>query len=150
MMMMGAFSSSSFPGCDDSAPCADAGEVRGSRSNVARQKGAQCTSSQSRRAWFMGPLSPTPSHCRYRLFYCCRMKGRSPRRQGLAIAAFEELLHAARGLADALLIFDQGNAYIALALIAEADTGAYGDMRFVQQPLGKFERTERAILFGDA
>ena len=61
----------------------------------------------------------------------------------------EERLHPARRLADAMLVLDQGDAHIALALLAEADAGADRDSRLGEQTLGKFHRAHRPIGFGD-
>src|SRR5207237_7741371 len=55
----------------------------------------------------------------------------------------EERLHAARGLADAVLVLDQSDADIALALLAETDAGRDRDPRFGQQTLRKFHRAHR-------
>src|SRR5690349_16205567 len=84
-----------------------------------------------------------------------------PSRERLAIAAAtlrrslrfpgcrEHLLNAARGLAEALLVFDQSDSDEAFAFLAEADTRGHRDMGFGQQALGKFHRAEVVEPLGD-
>src|SRR4029077_19566118 len=54
----------------------------------------------------------------------------------------EEFADIARRLADALLVLDQRDTHKALAVLAEADAGRYGNTRVLQQQLGEFERTQ--------
>jgi pimeloyl-ACP methyl ester carboxylesterase len=78
--------------------------------------------------------------------------GNDPKVRSLAyIAAFapdagecQHLLHAARRLAQALLILDQREADEAFAFLAEADAGRDRDMGFGQQALGEFHAAEVA------
>src|SRR3954471_12478609 len=67
----------------------------------------------------------------------------------LVLTLGEERLHPARGLADAVLVLDQGDADKALPFLAEADAGADRDPSLGQQPLGKLHRAHRAILLRD-
>lgn len=61
----------------------------------------------------------------------------------------EELLDAAGSLTDAMLIFNERQTDIFVALLAEADTGRDGDVGLLDEELGKFQRTEMAELFRD-
>ena len=50
-------------------------------------------------------------------------------------AAFEEAADVARGLADALLVLDQRDADMIVAVLAEADAGRDCDLRLLDQEL---------------
>src|SRR5206468_2596772 len=65
----------------------------------------------------------------------------------LPLAALEHLLDPAQSLSCSLLILYQRKTDVAIAMLTEADAGTYCDLRFQQEPLGKFHRAERAILF---
>src|SRR4051794_37248284 len=61
----------------------------------------------------------------------------------------EQLLHAARGLPEALLVLDQGDPDIAFAFLAESDAWGDRDMGFGEQALGELHRAEGAERFRD-
>ena len=61
----------------------------------------------------------------------------------------EKLLDVARGLTDAVLVFDQRDADVALAVFTEAETGRDGDIGLLDQQLGELHRTERVEGLGD-
>src|SRR5699024_3263184 len=61
----------------------------------------------------------------------------------------EHALDVAQCLARALFVFDQADAHISIAILAEADTRRYRDLRFAQQQLGEFQRAHILILFRD-
>ena len=68
-----------------------------------------------------------------------------PRRDHIVqrvVGAFEEALDAARGLADALLVLDQREAHIIVAVLAEADARRDRDIGLLDQQLGEFEAAE--------
>ena len=54
----------------------------------------------------------------------------------------EHLLDAAEGLAGALFVFDEGEADVVVAVVAEADAGADGGFGFDEQELRELERAE--------
>ena len=60
----------------------------------------------------------------------------------------QELTDGAGGLADAVLIFHQREAHVALAQRAEADAGRDGDQGLLHQQLGELERAAGAIALG--
>src|SRR6478672_3589758 len=68
--------------------------------------------------------------------------------QGL-VGRIEETAEIAGRLADALLVFDERNAHIAVAVLAEADTGGDRHVGLLDEELGEFKRTEAAELLGD-
>ena len=65
------------------------------------------------------------------------------------VGARHELLDAARSLADAVLVFDQCETNIVVALLTETDTGSHGHVCLLDQKLGEFKRTEMAEFFRD-
>src|SRR5437868_6073784 len=65
------------------------------------------------------------------------------------LSAGQHPFHAARGLAEALLVFDQSDADEAFAFLAESDAGRDRDMRFGQQAFGELHRTELLELLRD-
>ncbi len=52
----------------------------------------------------------------------------------------EHLPNAAEGLSCSLFVFDEGEADVAVAVVAEADAGTDGYFGFCEQQLRKFER----------
>ena len=58
-------------------------------------------------------------------------------------AGFKETADVARGLADALLVLDQRDAHIAVAVLAEADARRHRDLGLLDQQLGEFDAAER-------
>ena len=60
-----------------------------------------------------------------------------------ASAMLEHAADAPNCLPGALFVLDQGEAHVAVAVVAEADAGADGDLRLAQQLLGEFQRAER-------
>ena len=58
--------------------------------------------------------------------------------------SLEKTANIACGLADALFVFDHGDAHIAFAMFAEADTGRHGDVGLLDQQLGELDAAERA------
>src|SRR5271167_2552296 len=60
------------------------------------------------------------------------------------LGGFEETPHAARGLADALLVLDQGEADEIVAVLAEADPRRDRDVGLLDQELREFEAPEMA------
>src|SRR5262249_2570517 len=52
-------------------------------------------------------------------------------------------------LTDALLVLDEGEADVPLAVFAEADARGDGDLRLLDAELGELERAERAVLLGN-
>jgi hypothetical protein len=66
--------------------------------------------------------------------------------QALRLALRKHRLDAAQGLAGALFILDERETHMRVAVVAEADAGRDGGLRFVQQELGKFERAELAVV----
>src|SRR6476661_7194043 len=65
------------------------------------------------------------------------------------VRRFQETADIARGLTDALLILDDGDSNIVIAMLAEADAGSHRDLRLLDQQLGEFERAEMAEFLGD-
>ena len=61
----------------------------------------------------------------------------------------EEALQIARGLANTMFILHQGDAHIALAILAETDAGGDGYVGLLQQQLGELQRSERLEFVGD-
>src|SRR5690606_13010268 len=61
----------------------------------------------------------------------------------------EHVLDAAHGLARALLVFDEREAHVFVAVFSEADAGRHGDLRVRQQALGEFERTHGPVRLGN-
>ena len=59
------------------------------------------------------------------------------------------MLDAAQGLAGAFFVFDQGEADVVVAVLAEADAGADGGFGFEQEFLGELDGAEGAVLLGD-
>ena len=60
----------------------------------------------------------------------------------------KKALDVARRLADALLVFDQRDTDVALAVFAEADARRHGDIGLLDQQLGEFELTQLPELLG--
>ena len=58
-------------------------------------------------------------------------------------AGFKKAPDVARGLADALLVLDQRDAHMALAVLAEADAGRHRDARLLDQQRREFDAAER-------
>src|SRR5712675_3229177 len=58
-------------------------------------------------------------------------------------------LDAPEALADAVLVLDQCEAYMAVAIVAKADDRRYRDFSIREQPLGKFQRAEGAKALRD-
>src|SRR3954454_14208239 len=54
----------------------------------------------------------------------------------------EHVADAARRLAQAMLVLDQRDPHVVVAVVAEAYAGGDGDLRLLQQPLGEFDRAE--------
>ncbi len=52
-------------------------------------------------------------------------------------------------LARALFVLDQRESHVAVAVVAEADAGAYGYLGFGQQELRKLQRAEVPVGLGD-
>jgi len=67
----------------------------------------------------------------------------------VSLAVFEHLLDAAKGLPCALFVFDEGEAHVAVAVIAEAYAGTYCDLGFGEEFFGEVDRAEAAVLLGD-
>ena len=63
-------------------------------------------------------------------------------------AAFKEAAHAARGLADPLLVFHHGDADIALAVLAEGHAGRYHHARFLDHQGRELHAADVANAFG--
>src|SRR5436190_12601003 len=61
----------------------------------------------------------------------------------------EHVADAARRLAQAMLVLDQRDAHVVVAVVAEADAGRHGDLRLGQQPLGELDRAELGVVVGD-
>jgi hypothetical protein len=59
------------------------------------------------------------------------------------------LLDAAERLAGPFLVFNEAEAHVAIAVVAEAYAGAYSYFGFGQQALGELQRAEVAVLLGD-
>src|SRR4051812_7122497 len=58
---------------------------------------------------------------------------------------FEELADGARCLAEALIVFDEGEADVTFSQRAKADAGRHRDLRLLQQLLREFERPDRPV-----
>src|SRR5439155_21723 len=56
---------------------------------------------------------------------------------------------AAEGLFDPLLVLDEREPHVALAVLAEPDARRDGHPRFLDEHLGELERAERAERLGD-
>src|ERR1700674_3225818 len=56
------------------------------------------------------------------------------------VGRVEEAAHAAGALADALLVLDERDAHIALAVLAEADARCHRHLRLLDQELGELHR----------
>src|SRR6476619_7715191 len=65
------------------------------------------------------------------------------------LAPGEELLDAAGGLPDAVLVLHQGDADVALAVFAEAEARRYRHIGLLDQQLGELHAAELAIGFGN-
>src|SRR5690606_10540397 len=65
-----------------------------------------------------------------------------------AVAA-EGLANAPQGLPDPLLVLDQREAHMGVAVVAEADAGRNGDLGLVQQLLRELERSHGLVGIGD-
>src|SRR6185295_9114521 len=63
------------------------------------------------------------------------------------VSAFKETADVARCLAHTLLVFDQGDAHVILALLAEADARRHREVGLLDEQLREFERAERPELF---
>src|SRR5690606_1465312 len=61
----------------------------------------------------------------------------------------EKTLDVARSLTDAVLVLDQRDAHIIVAVLAKADTRRDGHIGLLDQKLGEFKRTQRAEAFRD-
>src|SRR5262245_5369965 len=71
------------------------------------------------------------------------------RRQGYDVVqhfrpCFKKAPDVAGGLADTLFVLDQGDAYMAFAVLAEAGAGRYGDARLLDQQGGKLDAAHAA------
>jgi hypothetical protein len=51
----------------------------------------------------------------------------------------EHCLDAADGLPCALFVFDQAESYVSISVVAEANAGAYGYLRFIEEEFGELE-----------
>src|SRR5437762_240557 len=60
-----------------------------------------------------------------------------------------DVLEAAEGLLDPLLVLHERESHVALAVLAEADARRHGDLRLLDEQLGELERAERAEGLGD-
>src|SRR2546426_3767539 len=87
-----------------------------------------------------------------------RLGRRNPARGGVSEGAVEappsplsrgEGLQAAQGLFDPLLVLDEGEPDIALAVFAEADAGRDRHLALLDQHLGELERAHDAVGLGD-
>ena len=65
------------------------------------------------------------------------------------VARIEEPLDAPGGLPDALLVLDQGQADIIVAMLAEPDAGRDRDLGPLDQQLGEFEAAKMPEALGD-
>ena len=61
----------------------------------------------------------------------------------------QHLLNSPERLPRAFFVFDQREADVRVAVVAEADAGAYGYLRLRQKALGKLQGAEASILLGD-
>src|SRR6266571_5268075 len=60
-----------------------------------------------------------------------------------------QVLEAPQRLANPLLVLDEGEAHVALTVLAEADARRDGHLRVLDEELGEFERAHRAEGLGD-
>src|SRR3954469_10271253 len=67
----------------------------------------------------------------------------------LSWSGLEEAADIARGLADALLVFDQRDAHVALAALAEARARRHCDLGLLDQQFRKLDAAERLERLGD-
>src|SRR5712692_115049 len=70
--------------------------------------------------------------------------GAQPRRARRLRLARGETLQAPQGLLDALLVLDQGEAHVALAVLPEADAGGDCHLALLDEHLGELERAHGA------
>src|SRR5262245_10420408 len=61
----------------------------------------------------------------------------------------EHVLDAAHRLAQAMLVLDERDAHVIVAVVAEADAGGDGDLRALEQALGELDRAEAGVGFRD-
>src|SRR4051812_44350806 len=66
----------------------------------------------------------------------------------LAVLA-EHVADAARRLAQAMLVLDESDAHVVVAVVAEADARRDGDPRFLEQALGEPDGAELGVVLRD-
>src|SRR5690606_5857704 len=77
---------------------------------------------------------------------CPERSGRPRLDEAVAAEGFAD---APQGLPDPLLVLDQREAYMRVAIVAEADARRHGDLGLGQQLLGELERPHRLVGIGD-
>src|SRR5262245_42804687 len=90
------------------------------------------------------PISPTRTDRAART----RSAGLGPAR-GLIEHCAERFLDAADGLPGPMLVLDEREAHVVIAVLAEADARRHGDLGVSQQELAELERAERLVLVGN-
>src|SRR5262249_3942121 len=90
------------------------------------------------------PISPT----RTGRAVGTRSAGLCPARRQIERRA-QRLLDAADRLAGPVLVLDEREAHVVIAVLAETDARRHGDLGLVQQELGELERAHRLVLVGD-
>src|SRR4051794_40531394 len=79
----------------------------------------------------------------------CGGRRRRPPRNPYCSLLLEELTDGARGLSQAVIVFDQREAHKALAQRAEPNPGGNSHLSLLQQELAKFQRAEAPIALRD-
>src|SRR5437868_795059 len=74
---------------------------------------------------------------------------RRARRTRRTAASAMQTLETAQRLPDAVLVLDECEAHVALAVLAEADARRHRDLRLLDAELRELERAERLVLIGD-
>src|SRR5688572_3959348 len=120
------------------------GSVRMSRPSRGRVRSVSPTATRAR---WQPARSSSIARCEPRIFTTpAPTVPRPSRPRRTVFTSAVQLLEAAQRLLDALLVLHEGEAHVALAVLAEADPGGHGDVRLLNQHLGELERADAAVL----
>src|SRR4029450_3260403 len=121
-----------------------------SRPSRARKRSVSATAARVRRAPVRSssisrrgrrilatPAPTVPSPSRPMRTSLAPLMRRSP-----SVRSAAQLFEAAQGLADSLLVPDEREPHVALAVLAEADAGRHGDLGLLDQKLGELQRAQ--------